>query len=445
MIVTLFAVCNAPIHAQVGRGSPDDELPLLDLPKVNGGSDTDNAGPDFSPDDLDVAPPLRDVEPLPNRQTPDFDADNGDAADDGNAPDLEDILDATRSDASYEQRIYDYLAPVFSSGDWYNCCCWYTQVHAVALWRSVGKGTTLARDQSIIPPRQITTDNTGFRVEPGLRLRLGSFFGRDYANRDASVEAEYLGLFDWQTGTRLASFAPQQIFTALDPTGGAIGAFNRADFQRLVYSGDFNSFEINVRMANRPGRDRMVAMPDGTWSRQMAEGGVSSYLAGLRYIGIDERLRLTSGRVGVSPVLFSGDYDVKTHNALVGLQFGGEYKYLTKNWSAGFESKVGAFLNIGDVQRQIRSINTAPLPGEILINFAGVQRANVLAVALDMRIFARYHITPNFIVRGGWDAIWVNGLGLATEQLTFEPSRARFNLGGNTFYQGLSLGLEKVW
>ena len=302
-----------------------------------------------------------------------------------------------------EYQIGKFLAPVFSSGNWYRNGTWSVDATVAGIWRSSGKPKVLAKDLSGVvlnatgfpildqPVNEITTRHKGFRFEPGLGLTIGRFLGRDYFNRDTSVEFGFSGLFDWQTDLLLASADEQQLFTALNldgPGGSQLGriifggsavplgvtlipGFDAVDQQEFEYSSNFNSFEINVRLSHRPERDRMVAMPDGTWSRQLTNGGVPSFFAGIRSIGIKERL-LWLSRESSDPQV-GGRYDVETQNALFGMQFGGDYKWVTKSWSGGVMGKVGAYLNFADMRRQIQGTGkNNNLPASIYEEVYGV-------------------------------------------------------------------------
>ena len=59
-----------------------------------------------------------------------------------------------------------------------------------------------------------------------------------------------------------------------------------------------------------------------------------------RYIGIEERILWESREV--QQPQFGGTYDVQTHNALFGLQFGGDYKWETKSWSRWSDGQGGS-------------------------------------------------------------------------------------------------------
>ena len=407
------------------------------------------------------------------------------------------VSDETMYNEPEEYQIGNFLAPVFSSSDWYRNGTWYVNATAEGIWRSSGKPKVLAKDLSGTlspifdgtPIVEITTRHKGFRFEPGLGLVIGRFLGRDYFNRDASVEFGFLGLLDWQTDLRLASADENQLFTALNLNGPGgsglqnltgiplgttlIPGFDAVDVQEFEYSSDFNSFEVNVRLSHRLGRDRMVAMPDGTWSRQLNSGGVPSFFAGMRYIGIKERL-LWKSRELQKPE-FGGVYNVNTGNKLFGLQFGGSYTWETKTWSAGATGKAGAYINFAEMSRSIAGngepiadlVGESPfspfreytyasnLPNRVNAgnldtnptswSYKGSQRASVYAAFLESKLFAQYNVNPNVSFRLSWDQFWINGLAMAPYQLHFEPARSKINAGGNVYFTGLSLAGQWVW
>lgn len=507
LIAALSAITGSAAAQDVWQLAIED-LPPLDFPDSPGGEAKEGA-----------APPYR--LPLPSpKQTKPEDAESSSAGSKSSASTSGgEEAEATQnkdSDTSAEgseawlaeesmynepeeYQIGNFLAPVFSSGDWYRNGTWSVDATVAGIWRSSGKPKVLARDLSGIntvnfdgtPIVEITTRHKGFRFEPGLGLTIGRFLGRDYFNRDASVEFGFLGLFDWQTDLLLASADENQLFTALNLNGPGgsklqnltnvplgttlIPGFDAVDVQEFEYSSDFNSFEFNVRLSHRPGRDRMVAMPDGTWSRQLSNGGVPSFFAGIRYIGIEERILWESREV--QQPQFGGTYDVQTHNALFGLQFGGDYKWETKSWSAGVMGKVGAYLNFADMRRQISGngisdglLPTSPLTvpaytyasnlpnrqstvnpadplgsGDISWSYSGAQRTSVYAVFLESKMFAQYNVNPNLSFRLAWDQFWINGLAMAPYQLHFEPARSKINVGGNVFFTGLSVSGQWVW
>jgi len=467
---------------------PEDVLDLDSTPSGSAGSSTENAPSTGEPKSAGQETPF-DVRQVEVDQDPLF-------------------------EGTVDHHIRDFLAPVFSSGDWYQNGCTFVNARGAGIWRSSGKSKVLAQDLSgltdLIPgdsPRQITTRDKGFHFAPGLGLTIGRFLGRDSFNRDTSVEFSFLGLMDWDTYVLLGSAIDNELFTAINldgpghpsssgsiPTGVTlIPGFDAVSQQDFEYSSDFDSFEFNIRIAHRPGRDRMVAMPNGTWTRQIASGGVPSFFAGLRYIQIDERLLWTSrgtpNPIHGDPTTPVGVYDINTHNALVGMQFGGDYKWITKNWNAGAMGKAGAYINFSDLQRTIRGTGMAetqlpqsawvspPLPVAVPYMYANnlpnqtnvppppappgfstvnpnapttwhhadAQSATAYAAFLETEMFAEYNVNPNLSFRFAWEQFWINGLAMAPYQITFEPERSRLNVGGNAYFTGLSLSGRWVW
>ena len=475
-----------------GGSSAEGEVPPYRLPLPNpsrsdsGASASSNSSTPGDTDEGDTGP-----ETAENLSV---EGDEGDEGEDW-------VSDGTMYNEPEEYQIGNFLAPVFSSSDWYRNGTWYVNATAEGIWRSSGKPKVLAKDLSglgitpggltllDVPIRSITTRHKGFRFEPGLGLTIGRFLGRDYFNRDASVEFGFLGLLDWQTDLRLASADTRELFTALNldgPGGSSTGritfggaevplgvtlipGFDAVDSQEFEYSSTFNSFEVNVRLSHRPGRDRMVAMPDGTWSRQLTDGGVPSFFAGMRYIGIKERL-LWLRQSRNNPDL--GTYDVDTGNKLFGLQFGGSYTWETKTWSAGAMGKAGAYINFANMQRKINGTGNSngfpntvyqdagqPLEYSFATNlpnlvtngnqatwsYRGKQNASVYAAFLESKLFTQYNVNPNLSFRLSWDQFWINGLAMAPYQLHFEPARSKINVGGNVYFTGLSLAGQWVW
>ena len=215
----------------------------------------------------------------------------------------------------------------------------------------------------------------------------------------------------------------------------------------------------------------MVAMPDGTWTRQITDGGVPSFFAGMRYISLEERLLWLSRGDATNS---QGRYQVKTNNALFGLQFGGDYKWVTKTWSAGAMGKVGAYVNFADMRRDIAGTgdeSTLPesiyqevfgpgvnpyvfadnLPSrsqagnQVSWRYSGAQRTSVYSVFLETKMFTQYNVNPNLSFRMAWDMFWINGLAMAPYQVVFEPENAKINAGGNVFFTGLSVSGQWVW
>ncbi|NIP87308.1 MAG: hypothetical protein GTO03_17840 [Planctomycetales bacterium] len=186
-------------------------------------------------------------------------------------------------------------------------------------------------------------------------------------------------------------------------------------------------------------------MPDGTWSRQLASTLVPACFMGFRYIKEQETLSWVSRVNGFPLDVYRGDYIVDTVNELIGFQVGGDARLQHKNFNAALRVKGGTFVNFGDSRRFI--LSNDPTPGRIVFNppLRTTQQDEVLAIALEAGLKGAYHVNPNLTFRLSGDVMWLHGLAVAPEQLTFEPSRGRIDMSGNILYLGLSTGVELIW
>ena len=124
-----------------------------------------------------------------------------------------------------------------------------------------------------------------------------------------------------------------------------------------------NNFEINGRFSPRGEPDRLVLHPDGRWERQCQPGTYMSYLYGIRFMQIDETFAfhsLSQGQWNNDWTAASqnavGDYDIATHNSLLGLQIGADLTFRQCRWAWGIESKFGPYINFAN---QTSYINAA--------------------------------------------------------------------------------------
>jgi hypothetical protein len=341
-------------------------------------------------------------------------------------------------------------AAVWSSGEWFRSGIWYTNADFMVVRRS------RPRDQLLIGIDITNPDNLFFNygasagVEPGMRVTIGRFIGRDWENRDHSFEVTFLGVNEYSTGQGIRSQTEQGLILLLDQKQGGV---NGADVWTTMYDSRFHSVEADLRLRHRPDKDRLVMAPDGTWTRQYTSSYVPSLILGLRYIKLDEEysFRSRSQVADISEAFFRGDYDIETNNDLAGVQIGGDFINQRERWYWGVRGKLGAFVNFAE-QYTVAQFNDlrAPGPGnpgdpslDIAPREEQASKANE-ALFGEIGIMAAYHFNPNFSARAGYDFMWLAGVALAPDQFTFTET-ARLAVDGVIFYQGLSLGLEVVW
>jgi hypothetical protein len=350
-------------------------------------------------------------------------------------------------------------APVWSSGEWFRSGIWYTNAEVLVVRRD------RPRDRLLIGIDVTNPDNLFFNyggtggVEPGMRVTLGRFIGRDWRNRDHSIEATFLGINEFRMGQEIRAQQEGGLILLLDQKQGGI---NNADIWFSGYSSRMHSVETDLRLRHRPDKDRLVMSPDGTWTRQYTSSYVPSLLLGLRYISLNEDYSFFSRSFGetlnpdeevipISENEFRGDYNISTQNDLLGIQIGGDLINQRERWYWGVRGKAGAFINFAE-QFTVAQFNdlraTGPgAPGDPSIDVTPrveeASRANE-AFFGEVSVMTAYHFTPNFTARASYDFMWLAGVALAPDQFTFIETN-RLSLDGLIFYQGLSLGLEVVW
>jgi hypothetical protein len=59
---------------------------------------------------------------------------------------------------------------------------------------------------------------------------------------------------------------------------------------------------------------------------------------------------------------------------------------------------------------------------------------------------AGWNITPNFALQVGYDFLWVAGMATATRQFNLDNRDVNaIDVGGQTFYNGVSFGFNGSW
>ena len=150
-----------------------------------------------------------------------------------------------------------------------------------------------------------------------------------------------------------------------------------------------NNFEIDGRFSPRGEPDRLVLHPDGRWRRECQPGTYMSYLYGLRFMEIDETFTFHSrsqGQFGNDSTLHrqnaAGDYDVVTHNSLLGLQIGADMTFRQCRWTWGVESKVGPYINFAN---QVSTIDAATSTARPTPSYNRALSANEMRSGPDRR------------------------------------------------------------
>lgn len=343
-------------------------------------------------------------------------------------------------------------AVVESSGTWLDRGVWYAEADGVVLNR------IFDRDEQMFVADDPNVVNQGFFAPFGLglpstnrtivlqgkhpgedasvRVTLGRFLFRDDNNRDHTAEFTAFGGGDWVQDHNLSSDLPFGLFTTFPIAGGNV-AFDGTSRQRLIYSSRYNSFELNYRVKRRLGRDQMVMDPNGRWRREASNGFTRSYLAGLRYLELREILDWRAEDILV--VGDDGKYLINTDNDMFGVQFGQGLDYETGRWSVGIRAKGGFYVNDADVISQL------DFTADDVDDFRRRNTEDELSFIGETALQARWHVTPNFSLRAGWEFLFIESIAIAPKQANFINNYSKVNTAGYAFYMGGSLGFEGYW
>ena len=340
-------------------------------------------------------------------------------------------------------------APVESSGTWLDRGNWYVRGDLVMLTRTATDPVDLSSFVTLpglIPiSKAMNTQSAGFGFEPGMRLTLGHILGRDGENRDHSLEFTFLGLHEW-VASHAVSVTPANIATRrLAPTNQVLAfGFTAATEHRYRYWANLNSYEVNGRVRSRLGRDQLVMLPDGEWQREVTSGRQWGILGGVRYLSVDEEFNFaaTDGAIGA----VDSTYDIKTHNRLFGVQLGAEVKEQHANWSFGVHGKAGAFVNFADQVSDVRIFDANFIAAPSTSTRGESANDEQLAMVAEVGLTGAYQLRPNMAVRLGYDFMYIQGLAVAPEQLTFDSSGAPKVIAGSfAFLNGATFAFEYFW
>ena len=378
------------------------------------------------------------------------------------AVDAADLLNISAKPADWmlDESMLEEMPYPASSGSWFNDGRWYASGESLWLDRSRAYRRTIAIDTALLPPPpfdptnindyplRYTTVAKPFNVAPGARATIGRYFGRDYLNRDRSFEFTYYGGMTYeQTDGWNALGDAAGDNTLVTPLALRVPGYNGAGFYTTAFNSDFNSYEWNFKLRRRLGRDKMVMMPNGDWSKHSERAFLPAGFVGVRLANVNEDFFWQSGRQGVDFSDFGGLYEVHTENWLLGMNFGGELISQNEFFWWGIRGRAAPCLSFASETQSNLSNNT------IDPNFAQGSQSWTAGDTLtgpaflgDLSLMAGFNLTPNFSFKAGYEFLWVAGIATATRQFNLDERRQNpIDAGGQTLFQGLSFGFEGTW
>lgn len=352
-----------------------------------------------------------------------------------------------------------------SSGDAFSSGRWYGSAEVLMMSRSRNYRRVIGIDPAVAGVRIPSTKNlagafvtTGvpWDLAPGARVTIGEHLGRDYLDRDQSLEFTYYGGLSFFVNDNYRAIPNSYLVTPLAGTllPGLPGFTGAQNYESTIGS-NFNSLELNYRLNRRLGRDQLIMSPNGGWSKHAERGWLPALLVGTRVAYVNEFFTFSSSRRDASTSQFRGQYDIQTQNWLWGLNIGSELISRNEFYYWGLRGRAMPAVSFAANQQQAAGFNSLtlptprpnePVPAKGAYSFQ--QAANQIGPGFvgDMTIFAGWQVTPNWAIQAGYDFLWVAGIATATRQFNLDNLRPNsIDAGGQAFYNGLSLGLEGSW
>ena len=310
--------------------------------------------------------------------------------------------------------------------------------------------TTGAVTDTIITYRReaaLTSGDLDGGFEPGVRVLMGVSLSDWYR-----LECSYFGSYSWTdsatvrydasdgTGNLLSPFSnfgdPEGVLS-LDPVpDGFFNPVHGLDFNNracITWSSQLDNYELNLRRRLCMETDRHIC----------AE---TSCLVGLRYMKLRETLDYASESPpfpGEALDEFQNSETVRVENDLFGPQIGALAQFLVHNRAWIDVSINGAILFDQAESRVAANVN----PGGVPTAAAFSSEENATAFLGDLSVQFNYQFAPSGTVRVGYNAMWLNGVALATRNFVSDINALGNNCphsvdhDGNVVFHGPSIGI----
>lgn len=281
--------------------------------------------------------------------------------------------------------------------------------------------------------RLFTGDDLDFAAQPGLRTLLGVRL-TDYV----ALEASYVGLFDWNEqhslrngGTNVLGSAGNLMSPFTQFGSPATAGFDYNCFVEVSVESQFNTAEVNLR--------HTIDLPYSTVQ--------AAAIYGTRYMSLRDRFNYRSESAEPAPAGTALTVDVDTHNQMFGPQIGGalEMHVAPRGW-LNLEAK--GIMLYNDAGQNTR-FASGPLVGPAVPVFGSASDKR-LSYAADVQATLSWRFTQAFVWRVGYQAIFIEGLALGSENfgtnaLNASTDPSQLSKSGNIAIHGPFTGLTITW
>ncbi len=342
------------------------------------------------------------------------------------------------------QPVSGYSDPMGSDHDWvpseYQVCPpaympgWYFMADAMAMKRDASGHLPFAVWSVLVDPGDgivelrdlvLSTRDLDFDFRAGGRALIGRTLGPYHA-----FEVLYFGFSTWSEAAAVRDATPND----QGETGSLFSPFSDFGYPPDV-THDYNNFAFisyNSRLDNIEWNlRRALDMPPGRLQASVLIGG--------RYMDIPEEFNYIT-----ESTLHPSDFiTTQTENDMLGIQVGALFEFhVDPGWWIDFEIKGGAFDNRVEQRSVYRQ--GAQL---VSVNRKADHRSTWV---LDLNLMLVYQVGPNLSIHLGYQALWVDGLALASENfirdidiLTLGPPALVDD--GKVLYHGPQIGGTLAW
>jgi hypothetical protein len=301
--------------------------------------------------------------------------------------------------------------------------------------------------EDIVTP-VLGTQNLHFGFQGGGRALIGRTLGQCHA-----FEVSYFDVTDW---SEMAAVRDDTLFVQdKDRVTGAETTFSASLFSpfcdygppvlpllgldynylaSISYTSSLNNLEFNLRRWILVDPCRLQA----------------SVLVGGRYMNLDESFFYyteSAEPIDPAPGGATNTVTTDTDNRMLGVQVGAMFEFhVDPGWWIDCEIK-GAFFDNAASQNTTYVHDGVPAYDG---TYTWGRDDHISAYALDLKLTATVLVTPRLAVRGGYQALWLDGLALASENMSQDANilmggPASLVEDGKVVYHGPHLGISWVW
>ncbi len=287
------------------------------------------------------------------------------------------------------------------------------------------------------------TQHLDFDFQGGGRLLLGRTLGLNHAfevsyfdltewDQIAAVrdDTEFLEDVDREDGTETTF--PASLFSPFSDFGDP--GIQGLDYNKLAsisYTSDLDNLEWNLR--------RWILYGPGQLQASVLVGG--------RYMNLGETFSYYTESDVPDPGGATNSVRTVTSNNMLGVQIGAMFEfYVDPGWWVDCEIKGGVFSNDAGQNTRFISTGSPTYRG----THWGRRDEDITSWVLDLRLSATFLVTPCLAVTGGYQALWLDGLALASENMSQDVDVLAFGPAtlvhdGKALYHGPHLGLTWLW